>query len=179
VTVCFAFGSVTLTGAHFAQRFHLQINEYKKSNDVIPDYLQNSREGLRSFCKQSAKLYTELEDKSELWHQDGMDHLKTGIPCYAEFFKWVQWHNLANQLTKSMDIPTYYLNYESFESRFDETLDEILQFMSQGREGKPYKFIKGKAYKEYFHPNELKSVRRAMKQLATNETWAHIRHYFD
>jgi hypothetical protein len=107
-----------------------------------------------------------------------MEMLKAGIPCYADFFKWVQWHNLANQVTKEMGVPTYYLNYEKFDNRFNETLDEMLEFLGQSKKGRPHKFIKGKAYKEYFYPEELHSVGEAMKRLATNETWSLIEHYF-
>jgi hypothetical protein len=156
----------------------LEIHEYKKIHDVIPPYLENSKAGFRLFCNEMEMKYSLLEDQSELWQREGMDTLKAEIPCYADFFKWVQWHNLANQLTKEMEIPTYVLNYEKFDGWFEESLDEILEFLGQGRKGKPDKFIKGKAYKEYFRPKELKNVRAAMKHLATNETWSLIKHYF-
>lgn len=91
----------------------------------------------------------------------------------------IQWHNHANELTAQMDVPTYVLNYENFGTRFNQTLDEILDFLSMTPKGKPHTFIRGKAYKEYFHSNELKKVRQVMKILATEETWAHVKHYFD
>ena len=78
-----------------------------------------------------------------------------------------------------MNVPTYVLNYEQFGTRYGETLDEILNFLGNSRKGKPYKFITGKTYKEYFDSEEIIHVKEAMRRLATNETWSLIQHYFE
>ncbi|KAL7470287.1 hypothetical protein ACHAXS_010517, partial [Conticribra weissflogii] len=96
-----------------------------------------------------------------------------GIPCHADFFRYVQWHNLAFRMISEMKIPELVLRYENYESNFNFTLHSILQFLGfdmNGDDGsggnssiggarhlreRAKEFVGGKSYANYFTVEEI------------------------
>ena len=74
-------------------------------------------------------------------------NIMQGIPCHADFFRFIQWHNLAFVTTESLHIPTYVLHYELYDTRFNETVVELMNFLELPITQKvDLEFIKGKEY---------------------------------
>ena len=102
-----------------------------------------------------------------------------GIPCHADFFRFIQWHNLAFVTTESLHIPTYVLHYELYDTRFNETVVELMNFLELPITHKvDLEFIKGKEYATYFTKEELETVKIAMEELSLSITWDNVKHYF-
>lgn len=165
------------------------MHEWKKANKEmqLPPYMEETREGFRLFCKEQHERYKGKQSKTELW-RDIWKHPETkylknqedgGVPCYSDFYRWVQWHNHAVTTTEYLGIPSYALHYEDFSTRFDETVSEIMEHMGKARIAPAPRFKTGKSYKEYFTEDELKKVKKAMKHLASENTWKIMERYFD
>ena len=102
------------------------------------------------------------------------------IPCPAEFYRYVQWHNLAIEvIEKQMKIPVYTLFYENYTKHYNDTVDQLFEFLELPAVSKPPKFISGKEYPEYFTDDEKYFAGHLVKHLATEKTWSLIGHYFD
>lgn len=101
------------------------------------------------------------------------------IPCYAEFYKYIQWHNLALQATSSLHIPTMTIHYENYTNNFDQTKNLLLGFLEQEGISEPLPFVSGKTYREYFGASEARAVSKMLKKLAHNRTWELVKHYFN
>lgn len=101
------------------------------------------------------------------------------VPCKSDFFKYVQWHNLAFATTDDNEIETMSLYYEDFATRFNETVEELFDFVELEQTGTVLPFTHGKSYLDHFTSDEIKRVRRGVEIMATRKTWRHIRHYFD
>ena len=152
-------------------RFHYSRMHFGMRNqtDKLAMY-PRSREGFRAFCKDLGSRFHEKERDSK-FYTDVFDEIKD-IPCHADFFRWIQWHNLAFTTTWDLNIPTMILHYENYTSNFDEFLD-------QDGVNEPPLFETGKTYREYYTNGEIKSVESMFRKLALNKTWYHTKHYFD
>lgn len=158
-------------------RFHLSHKEMVKKNET--DWLEKyprTRERFRSFCKDQSMRYRQDEQKSKFYSyvfDDAKD-----VPCHADFFRFVQWHNLAFITTDELGIPTMIIHYENYSTNFNQTKDMLLDFLDQEDKYEPPPFVLGKTY-DYFEEEEKIAVARMFNKLAHEKTWERTKHYFD
>jgi len=79
----------------------------------------------------------------------------------------------------NMEVPVLILHYENYDSRFNETTKELLEFLEQDMVGEIPEFITGKKYRSYYTEEQVKKVKDVMEELAYVKTWGEIKHYFD
>jgi hypothetical protein len=165
---------------NIVSRFHLELHSLAKQNETGQlEQFTNSREGFRRFCAFLDQQHAEEEETSHWWDPDLYEIMKV-VPCHADFFRWIQWHNLAFVTTQAnLGIPAFILHYEDYETRFDDVMKELFDFLELPIKGEVPEFIKGKEYIEYFTPKEQTAVKQAMAALALQTTWANIYHYFE
>jgi hypothetical protein len=98
------------------------------------------------------------------------------VPCHGEFFRYVQWHNLANQVVK--DKPTLVVHYEDYNTQWNRTANKILKYLhlEQKHPLRPFRYH---SYDEYFSDADRESGRALIQQLATPAIWEQLEHYFD
>jgi hypothetical protein len=172
---------------NIVSRFHLEWNEHHKYNSTenlpwirkeFPANFERNPTGFRLFCKAMAKRYESQYRKSRYINDDMVQMLKD-VPCYGDLMRWIQWHNLALWTTRELQLPTYILYYEDYDTRFNETIAELLDFVQLPPVGTLVPFIAGKSYGEtYFTEDERQLVKTAIQKLAFRETWKLIEHYF-
>ena len=124
-------------------------------------------------------MKSEVDALNGGFFDDELKGFKKRIPCFGEFYKYIQWHNMAILTTHDMKLPTLVLHYSSYETMFDETVGKILNFLELERTTKPLEFIGGKTYRGYFTKDEVDAVREMATELASPETWKMIRQYFE
>jgi hypothetical protein len=73
------------------------------------------------------------------------------LPCRAEMVRFVEWHNLAFATALDLGLEEYVLHYDWYETRFNETLVELLDFLELQQVAPPEPFTSGKVY-DYFSP---------------------------
>jgi hypothetical protein len=113
------------------------------------------------------------------------------LPCRAEWYRYVQWHNRAVQLTVRQELPTHYLHYDEYSTDYDGTVQRLMEFLELGpphRDGAsnepsaalraPLAFIPGKTYDSYFSDETRRQAGRVVRALATPECWYLLRRYF-
>ena len=156
-------------------RFHLEFNNHKSVGDFTTQFPSN-RSGFRAWCQDLDQRYHRKESKTDLISFEIKSYFD-GVPCHSEFFRYAQWHNLALQVTETLNIPTHFLYYEDYQEDFESTLDGILQFLELERVGKASPFISGKAYDEYYTKEEQLLAMDLVKAVSTPQTWALLQRY--
>lgn len=159
-------------------RFHLQLKRFAKHNETkkLNSY-PKSREGFHKFCHDDNLVYP--SDHPGLMDSNTWSSLLRDVPCGDDFVRYVQWHNMAFATTKRLGLPTLTLHYENYETKYNETATEILNFLQLERKGDMKEFIQGKEYAEYFSMEERENVKQAMERIALPVTWENIKHYFE
>lgn len=131
----------------------------------------------RAHCEELSKRNYDDAKDSKIY-RGIFDDVKN-IPCYADFFRYVQWHNLAFLTTSSLGIPTVIIHYENYTDSFNATKNLLLDFLEQEEVRKPKPFVTGKTYRGYFTEEEVKAVSAMFSKLAHDTTWDHLQHYFE
>lgn len=143
------------------------------------DLFQSDKDGFQKWCKfLHATSYNATLESDQF--DDTTKELFLTVPCASEFFRYVQWHNLAIEVAEQrLQLPIHTLFYENYNYNYNQTVDELLDFLELEGVSTPPPFIKGKEYQDYFTESEQYEVGRLVKHLATNETWALLKHYFE
>ena len=99
-------------------RFHLEYHTAAaKKGPRWKEQHSYNRTGFIKWCQ-------EMDASSQLgrmrWIDAELMGLMQDMPCRDEFFRYVQWHNLAFDVTRNLGIPTHVVQYQDYETRFDE-----------------------------------------------------------
>jgi hypothetical protein len=154
------------------ERTNWQIKGYK---DRLQRYTPD-KEGLKSWCRNIDALREDQEVESR-FIDDALYAMEHSLPCHAEFFRYIQWHTQAIEVTRRLKLPVLYLFYENYTTNFDETVEEILGFLHQDMVAPAPTFVTGKHYEEFFEPHECRMVAKLFQELASEEAWDVVKHY--
>ena len=156
-------------------RFHLE-RKVGKSAQQYPKTVQ----GFRDFCRA-------LDEDRDLIRQEqkapfldaSLLELLRHVPCRGDFIRYIEWHNLAFATTSDMELDTYVLHYDWYATRFEKTLQELLDFLELTAVSEPEPFLSGKFYeRDHFTLEERQAVRTAFQAMALKTAWQHIERYF-
>jgi hypothetical protein len=105
------------------------------------------------------------------------------VPCWADFFRFVNWHNNAFHVQSNLHLPSLILYYEEYEDDWTTNMNHILQFLNQtkatvkGKQGKVHPFQKGKGYHHYFRDDQKKAIWTLIEKVSLPETWQLLQRY--
>jgi len=142
-------------------------NEKRKYEERL-DLYNNTKAGFRAYCK----FRDERSLKQEIHRRflnDTLLGLIKEVPCYAEFITYTKWHNHAIQLVEKKRIPVLTLFYEDYATDWDETVNQLLRFLSlsSSKGGKATEFILGKQYDEFYIEKEKLAAIKLLQTLAS------------
>jgi hypothetical protein len=172
-------------------RLHYEQKKWRKpqgqgqSSKKTQQYAHNlynftdDRQGFQRWCKHVDAIDINFRG-GEGFSADLLKELAK-VPCYAEFGRYIQWHNLATETTKRLKLPTHTLFYENYTENFNDTTDQLLSFLQLNRSdsGTPPVFIEQKHYPGYYTPGQIGRVAIMARTLATPDCWELVRHYFE
>ena len=167
-------------------RFHHEYNRRvpaaKMGNERARNWtLQHPKNqtGFRQFCQDLdsdfVQRYKPASFPSELYQQIQ----KTS--CHDEVIQYISWHNGAFATSDILKVPTLVYYYEDYQPpKFNDTIDNLLNFLELPRIKEPLAFHSGHEYeRDYFPGQHREHVQKLAKMLATKKTWKAIAHYFD
>jgi len=98
------------------------------------------------------------------------------VPCHGEFFRYMQWHNNALNITYMMGLPTHLVYYEDFQHYSRETMADLTNFLelSNIREVPVFKMEK---YDGYYSNEEETQIMFFLKYLSTDIAWQVLNPY--
>ncbi len=168
---------------NIVSRFHLAQKRIKEGRDEsLADSYPNDESGFKRWCKEIDEKYD--FEVIEILGKDTMKILKeASVPCYSEFYRYIQWHNLAFGVVKNLNIPSLTLYYENYGIDFEGMKSQIMDFMESKEIGKKGRrkvaFRLGKSYKDFFSEEHQNAVEKFMSLTSSKETSLALRRYFD
>jgi len=149
-------------------RFHLEQERHSGQSGGGQAGDNNPRERFRAFCETLNQKHAR-DERQAVWLEKNaeLDELTADIPCRADFFRYVEWHNMAFVTTRDMELETYILHYNWYATRFEETVDELLDFLHLEKRGKVVPFEQGKVYDDYFTADERVRMKIAIRWMAS------------
>jgi len=152
---------------NIVSRFHLNWNHKSKLQDHqwLESHPRNA-EGFQKWC-QDADLEYVLEEKA--MHYRNIPNFYD-IPCRAEFFKYIQWHNRAFQVIEKMDIPELVIHYEDYKESFNQTISTIASFLELEVVGEAPEYF-WSDYSAYYSESQHEYIVNMIQSLSTKTTW--------
>jgi Sulfotransferase domain len=149
--------------------------EHYGGYDIYLKLFSNTSRGFAKWCK--FLDYSQHDSTTKSMLLDNFTKELFGlVPCAPDFYRYVQWHNLAIEASK--DRPVYTLFYENYTDSFNETVSQLLDFVKLQPVNTPPPFEAGKTYPDYFSEDERYFTAELVRYLATAETWKLVQHYF-
>ncbi len=152
-------------------RMHLY-NKHNDRHDSHSHY-DTSIEGLQSWCKFLDDKYAESEKSYPILQE--YKH----VPCHGEWYKYIQWHNMAYKAQNKLELPVHYLYYDHYSTQHEAAVDGVLEFLQESRRNDALPFLPGKTYRDIFTEKHIKAARKMTKALMKPKMWKLIKHYFD
>jgi Sulfotransferase domain len=150
---------------------------YERSNNRTATEYPANATGFRQYCFKLNQEFQAEHRRGRYIDQDIVQELE-GVPCYADFLRYVEWHNMAFIIARDLELDTHVLHYEGYSSSFNETTAALLDFLQLQERGEAPYFEPFKTYRSYFTMEEQAVVRFALQQTALKETWRYLRKYF-
>mmetsp|Transcript_5303 Transcript_5303/g.7280 ORF Transcript_5303/g.7280 Transcript_5303/m.7280 type:complete len:399 (-) Transcript_5303:125-1321(-) len=162
---------------NIVSRFHLQQHAHTKKgdNNWLKKY-PSTPEGFQNWCT-FMNNSNKNEENDSRFIDDDLRNAQKGVPCFAEFFEYAQWHQLALDTTRDLKIPTLVMHYENFETDHNRTIKKIFDFLELEPEGEEKEFIAGKSYDEYFTKTQRAKAMNLIKEFVNPDTWELLERY--
>jgi len=158
-------------------RFHLEFNEMKAAkNDDYTRRFPKNRTGFHRWCRRSDEKRDLFETR---YIDDDLKAALSKIPCFNEFFKYVQWHNMAfYAVHRDMrNVETMILHYHEYSDDFVKARDRVLKFLNLPLVGPEYEFHTGKVYRHYYTREQKIAILSFIREYATPDTWEQLERY--
>jgi hypothetical protein len=157
-------------------RFHLM---YKRFEEEKPDpawlakYPYNSI-GFNKWCADQDKMFHLSQYR---WVDQTLADTFASVPCHQEFFRYVQWHNLAFTVSRDMGLPTLIIYYHDYSEDLETATKRLLAFLELPRVSEGIEFSHGKEYRDYYSAEQRAAVKAMIKEQSTAETWHYLKAY--
>ena len=156
-------------------RYHLEHRHKAYKNDTKwLDEHSNDAEGLHKWCDDLGTTYAKEDEE---FFQDTIPK----AVCHGEFYKWTQWHNLVHEGLDLIphQVPILTIYYEDYNKDTNSTAKTILKFLELEQVGHIREFTSRSDYGGYFTKKEISEIKKLVKDVANEQTWKEVKHYFD
>jgi len=137
-----------------------------------------SPEGFQQYCNDEDARYRHKE--KYYYYGQKLWNLARHLPCHAEFYRYVMWHNhafeMASQLRVEHNVSTYILHYVDYYESFNTTMESLLEFLELPFVGTPKEFYWNN-YSSYFTGEQRVAAQAFIKELASEDTWRQMVRY--
>jgi hypothetical protein len=155
-------------------RYHLFYDLEVKNSKKYSKIFQKDAPGFRRWCEQD-------DANNELLRSRYIDAKLRAklvkIPCFNDFFRYVQWHNNAFSLARDMELPVLILHYEEYSENFEKARDKVLDFLGLSLVGSGVEFYDGKVYHDYYSTEEKTAIKEFIQEFASADTWQRLKDY--
>lgn len=166
---------------NIVSRIHSEIKSRPFFENLTNDQkhaLLSSRDGFESWCEYTDKKFEE-EEKHTTLLSDEIKNIFKDLPCHADWYRYIQWHNYAISIMDELSVPTHTLYYEEYDTKYKKTVDTLFDFLHLQRINEPIEFVPRKSYDTYFTHEDSRAAIRLVRTLATPKSWNRLKHYFD
>lgn len=151
-------------------RMHL-FNKHHRA-DRLNDF-NTSLVGIEAWCDYLDEKYAAKESSHEVLRN------YSHVPCHAEWYRYIQWHNLAWQVSRErLQLPVHYLYYEDYGTRATETIQELMEFLRETAVAPMLEFrVSSKKYRDFLADSHIEAATKMMQELALPGVWKLLERY--
>ena len=95
------------------------------------------------------------------------------MPCHADFYRCVHWHNLAFEVAEKLSIDSHAINYEDYSDKLDETVSGMLKYLELPKASKE------ELSHDHFDKLQMNTIALFVHELASDNTWKHVKNYYN
>jgi hypothetical protein len=139
----------------------------------------DTRAGVLAWCSYIDGIFMDDSNSTMLPLSESKWKQLSQVPCKSDFFRYVQWHNLAIEMIAKRSLQSLTIYYEDYRFRHETTVNRIFSFVNLRAVNEPLPFKDGQTYQRLFAPEERLAARDFMRALSSNETWSLLHRYFD
>jgi hypothetical protein len=155
-------------------RMHLAVHKRERKGDDVSTF-ENSRDGLTAWCQYlDDKFYME----EQKFFSTNVLQLFQNVPCHADWYRYVQWHNHAYIMTERLNLPVYNLFYEDYTHNYDITVKSLFQYLNVTPRQPSIDFYVGKSYEVFFSEQHAKNAAILVQSLSLPQVWEQLKQYF-
>lgn len=156
-------------------RFHLEYNvQTARGNVEFGKKYPKNHVGFHRWCAKEDESKFLLKSS---FVDEALKKALAKIPCYNEFYRYVQWHNLAFSVTHELQLETMILHYHEYSTDFERARERVLNFLELPRVGEGIEFQSGKVYRHYYSQEQKRDIQALLKEFASMETWEQLKDY--
>jgi hypothetical protein len=156
-------------------RFHLDFHDQTAAgNKKFAELYPRNADGFRKWCAADDQNPFFLQSR---YTDEHMRELMEGLPCMNEFYRYVQWHNLAFETSRYLNLPTLMLHYHEYAENLETTRDRVLDWLDLPHVGPGEPFTTGKVYRHYYSLDQRKAIRVFVEDFSSVETWQQLQDY--
>lgn len=161
---------------HLGSKRRLQTNLFQAEDTLF----QDTRDGMVAWCQ-----FIDKEFKTSVYNRGirpftvQVEKLFGRVPCFSDWFRYVQWHDLALATVDRLDIPRHFIYYEDYSENYNATVRTLNQFLELETVVDAETFVPGKTYRHVFSYEDVQNARALVKHLASQPLWEKLEHYFD
>lgn len=146
-------------------------------NNVVSRFHHEWNQAMtRKATKEDFRKYCQIINNK---HDSNIDAVMGNLSCRDDFVRYIQWHNHAFHMEQRERLPTLVIHYEDYETSFKDTHAKLLDYLDAPMIDEAPSFDAGKSYHDFYTEEERDTVYRAFRNLASPETWRHIKQYFE
>ena len=188
-------------------RFHLERKNMISKDSSYEQLFTYDATGFKNYCHYLDTTFNKEDEtllSSKLYKKYFHPESDNFIPCAAEFYKWVQWHNYAVQssvllglksdrteqivietgdattTTPQSSIPVHVIWYENYEFDFNATFASIMDFLEFPVATEQIRTFRSlPTYDDHFTLEQRANVQALIQKVAIPSTWKLIKHYFE
>lgn len=146
----------------------------KKKDGQFPFSLD--KEGFHDWCKYHDSHWQENEN---ILYSPKLLSLSKDVPCHADFYRYVQWHNLVITVSLSkLKIPSLKIYYEDYRTdKLETSVKDILKYLDIPSVGNVLSLNREKRH-AHFNEKQMNATILYIKELASVETNYLLKRYF-
>ena len=132
-------------------------------------------EGFQEYCIDTDKHFTAEEKRT---FSPKILELIENVPCHGDFYRYVQWHNLAFETANVLRIEPFVVHLEDFKNQSEETISSVLKYLELPKVGPTIPLNWERAH-DYYTEEQVKYIKLFIEEMASDITMSHLRRYFD
>lgn len=157
-------------------RFHFAYKSHKAAGDLAQwgDFSYD-KEGFKKWCHHWDNKF--IDEEMEIFGKEVFDKMRE-VPCHAEFYSYVQWHNNAFKAPEKANVPSYVVYYEEFATNLQSILNDLLKFLELPLLGRVNEFHYSGGYPAYYDNDERVKIVEFIKLVGSPKTFEALKRYF-
>lgn len=143
---------------------------------------QSTPASFHAWCHDNDRRF--VEEESQAYSAEAV-RLSATIPCHAEFFQYVQWHNNVVAMKNFLELYTHTVHYGSFRVNLEHTARHFWRFLGlveQDGVAAPLPDVPEFRFEsfaaDYYDDEERHAIGSFLREFASVETWLEIARYF-